>query len=167
MELNPSSADILNVAATNMSYLGKPEEGAEWCDRSFQLNPSPPYWYHLDCPENYFFTRRYQDVIDGTDRYSAQAELSPIQLVFRAASQAELGRGEAAAEAVTELQRLYPEVSFEYLMNTGFIFEREQEQRQILASADRAGVRVCATEQELQEFAPARRLLECAPKMPG
>ena len=167
VELNPSSADILNVAATNMSYLGKPKEGAEWCDRSFQLNPSPPYWYHLDCPENYFFTRRYQDVIDGTDRYSAQAELSPIQLVFRAASQAELGRGEAAAEAVTELRRLYPEVSFEYLMNTGFIFEREQEQRQILASADRAGVRVCATEQELQEFAPARRLLECAPKMPG
>jgi hypothetical protein len=70
-------------------------------------------------------------------------------LVWRAASQAELGergggrdRGGAAAPL--------PEASFESLMNTGWIFEREQEQRQILASARKAGVRVCATEEEAE-----------------
>lgn len=167
VQLNPSSADILNMAAISLSYLGKPEQGAEWCDRSFRLNPNPPYWYHLACPGNYFFTRRYQDVIDGADRYGAHAKLLPIHLVLRAASQAELGRGEAAATTVAELQRHHPEASFEYLMNTGLIFEREQEQRQILASARKAGVRVCAREQELQAFAPARRLQECAPKLAG
>lgn len=167
MGLNPSSADILNLAATSMSYLGKPEQGAAWCDRSFRLNPNPPYWYHLACPENYFFARRYQDVIDGADRYRAHAELLPIHLVLLAVSQAELGREKEAAATLAELQQRYPETSIEYLMNTGMIFEREQEQQQILASARNAGVRVCASEHELQAFAPARRLPECASNMAG
>ena len=102
------------MAATSMSYLGNPEQGAAWCDRSFRLNPNPPYWYHLACPENYFFTRRYQDVIDGADRYSAHAELLPIHLVLLAASEAELGREKKAAATVAELQKRYPETSLEY-----------------------------------------------------
>jgi TolB-like protein/class 3 adenylate cyclase len=167
VQLNPSSADILNLAATNMSYLGEPEQGAEWCDRSFRLNPSPPYWYYLDCPENYFFTQRYQDVVDGVDRYGAFAEPSASQLVYRAASQAELGSGEAAAATVAELRRRYPAASFEQFLNTGWVFAREQEEQQILAAARKAGVRLCATEEELRAFTPPRRLPECAPKPAG
>jgi hypothetical protein len=52
-------------------------------------------------------------------------------------------------------------------MNTGWIFEREQEQRQILASARKAGVRVCATEEELRQFPSPRRLAECSSKPAG
>ena len=96
LELNPSSADILNLAAGNMSYLGEPERGAEMCDRSFRLNPSPPNWYDLDCPENYFFVGRYNDVIEGIDRYRAHALMPSGFLVYRAASLAELGRKEEA-----------------------------------------------------------------------
>jgi TolB-like protein len=167
LELNPSSAGVLNTAASNMAFFGRPEEGAELCDRSFRLNPRPPAWYDLDCQENYFFTRRYQDVVDGTDRWAAHADLSPYLLVTRAASQAELGRAEAAAATVDELRRRFPEVSFEYLMNTGWIFEREQEKQQILASARKAGVRICATEEEIKAFIPPRRLAECLPKPAG
>jgi hypothetical protein len=152
---------VLNTAAQNMSYFGKPEEGAAMCDRAFRLNPRPPAWYDLDCPENYFFTGRYQDVLDGTDRWRAHADASPHMLVWRAASQAELGRAEAAAATVEELTRRFPETSFEGLMNAGWIFEREQEQRQIYASATKAGVRVCATEEEIKAFPAPRRLPEC------
>jgi tetratricopeptide (TPR) repeat protein len=167
LELNPSSAGVLNTAAQNMAYFGGPEEGAAMCDRSFRLNPRPPAWYDLDCAENYFFTQRYQDVVDGTGRWAAHADLGPSMLVWRAASQAELGRAEAAAATVDELRQRFPEASFEYLMNTGWIFEREQEARQILASARKAGVRACATEEELKQFASPRRLEECSPKPTG
>jgi hypothetical protein len=129
------------VAATNMSYLGELERGAAWCDRSFRLNPSPPYWYYLDCPENYFFAQRYQDVIDGTEQYGAHAELSALQLTYRAASQAELGHAEAAAASVAELRRRYPAASVEQFLNTGWVFAREQEEQAILAAARRP---VCA-----------------------
>jgi TolB-like protein/class 3 adenylate cyclase len=161
LELNPSSADVINVAAANMAFFGKPEEGAKLCDRSFRLNPRPPPWYDLDCQENYFFIGRFQDVLDGTDRWAAHADLGPHLLVARAASQAELGRAEAAAATMDELERRFPEASFEHLMNIGYIFEREQEQQQILASARKAGVRVCATEEELKRFTSPRRLPEC------
>ena len=66
-----------------------------------------------------------------------------------------------------ELRRRFPEVSFEHLMNTGWIFEREQEQQQILASARKAGVRICATEEELKQFPSPRRLPECSSKSVG
>jgi tetratricopeptide (TPR) repeat protein len=166
LELNPSSADILNQAAINMSYLGEPERGAELCDRSFQLNPSPPYWYYVACPENYFFTRRYTDAVDIVDRYRAHTEIIDIFLVYRAASLAELGRNEAAAAAVEELQQRDPATSLENVLNSN-TFARDQEMQQLLASARKAGVRVCATEEELQAFASARRLPECAPKPTG
>jgi TolB-like protein/class 3 adenylate cyclase len=113
LELNPSSAGVLNTAAANMAFFGRPEERAELCDRSFRLNPRPPAWYDLDCQENYFFTRRYQDVVDGTDRWAAHADLSPSMLVVRAASQVELGRAEAAAATMDELRQRFPEVSFD------------------------------------------------------
>ena len=105
LELNPGSADILNQAAINMSYLGEPERGAEMCDRSFQLNPSPPYWYDADCFENYFFVGRHADAVDGIDRYHARALVPSSFLLWRAASLAELGRTEEAAAAIEELQQ--------------------------------------------------------------
>ena len=161
LDLNPSSAGVLNTAAQNMAYFGKPEEGAQMCDRSFKLNPHPPAWYDIDCVENYFFTERYRDAVESSGRWSTHADLPASMLVYRAASQAELGGAEAATAAVEELRQRYPEVSFENLMNTGWIFERKQEEERILASARKAGVRICATDEELKSFASPRRLPEC------
>src|SRR3954452_3176937 len=40
VELNPSSADILDRLAETMVDLGYPEDGAAQCDRAFRLNPT-------------------------------------------------------------------------------------------------------------------------------
>ncbi len=161
LELNPSSADILNIAADTMAFLGRPEEGAGMCDRSFRLNPTPPDWYYSDCVTNLYFTGRYQEAIAAVDRGAASTEATPSMLVWKAASQAELGQGGAAAKTVAELQSLYWEVSFEWLLNTGWNFERAKEQDQILGSARKAGIRVCATADELEDFPSPKRLPEC------
>ena len=166
LELNPGSADILNQAATNMSYLGEPQRGAEMCDRSFQLNPSPPYWYDLDCFENYFFTGRHADVVDGIDRYRAQALIPSGYLLYRMASLAELGRTKEATAAVEELRQLDPAMSLESYLNTN-LFAREQDMQQLLASARKAGIRACATEVELAGLPTQQRLSECGAKAAG
>jgi TolB-like protein/class 3 adenylate cyclase len=167
LELNPSSADILNMAADTMAFLGKPEEGAAMCDRSFRLNPTPPDWYYSDCVTNLFFTGRYQEAVEAVDRGAASTEVSPSMLVWKAASQAELGRGDAAGKTVKELEGLYSEVSFEWLLNTGWNFERSEEQDRILAAARKAGLRLCATENEITEFSSPKRLKECEAKTSG
>jgi TolB-like protein len=167
LELNPSSADILNMAADTMAFLGKPEEGAAMCDRSFRLNPTPPDWYYSDCVTNLFFTGRYEEAVDAVDRGSASTEASPSMLVWKAASLAELGKAEEAAKTVKELEGLYSEVSFEWLLNTGWNFERAQEQDKILEASRKAGFRLCATENEIIEFSSPKRLKECERQTSG
>ena len=44
---------------------------------------------------------------------------------------------------------------------------RKEEEWQILASAKKAGVRTCATKEELQPFPSPRRLPECSPTSRG
>lgn len=162
LELNPSSADILNMAADTMAFLGKPEEGLAMCDRSFRLNPTPPDWYYSDCVSNFYFAGRYEEAIDAVNRGSASTEATPSALVWKAASEAELGRAADATATVGKLEQLYWEVSFEWLLNTGWNFERDQERDLILASSKKAGVRICATADELTEFTSPNRLPECA-----
>ena len=161
LELNPSSADILNTAADSMSFLGKPEEGAEMCERSFRLNPTPPDWYYSDCVANFYFIGRHREAIEAVNRGAASTEPTPSMLVWKAASQAELGQAEAATQTIADLQKLYWEVSFEWLLNTGWNFERTKEQEQILASSRKAGLRICATADELADFSAPKRLPEC------
>jgi hypothetical protein len=88
-------------------------------------------------------------------------------ITYRAADLAELGRDGEAAETVKQMRQLYPEVSLEWLINGLWTFDREQERQQILASARKAGVRACATEEELRPFPSPRRLPECSPASSG
>jgi hypothetical protein len=150
------------MAADTMAFLGKPEEGLAMCDRSFRLNPTPPDWYYSDCVSNFYFAGRYEEAIDAVNRGSASTEATPSALVWKAASEAELGRAADAKATVGKLEQLYWEVSFEWLLNTGWNFERDQERDLILASSKKAGVRICATADELTEFTSPNRLPECA-----
>ena len=161
VELNPSSADILDRLAETMVDLGYPEEGAAQCDRAFRLNPSPPDWYGAFCHAAYFHTGRYQDALAALDRWGARRNLTLSMLAYRAADLAELGRDQAAAETVAEMRQRYPEVSLESLVNGLWTFQREQEERQIVASATKGGVRVCATDEELRPYPSPRRLPGC------
>jgi len=168
LQLNPSSGDVLVKLADSMPVYGRPEQGAEMCDRAFRLNPTPPAWYNYFCVVPLYFARRYQESIDDMNRGAAAGSPpNEYMLTIKATSQAELGQAQAAAETVAELKRRYPEVSFERFLNTGWIFARQQEEQQILASVRKAGIRLCATEEELKGIAKPRRLPECTGKPAG
>jgi hypothetical protein len=135
------------------------------CDRAFRLNPTPPAWYYYFCVTSAYFTQRYQEAIDYMNRGAAGGTPpNEYMLALKAASQAELGQPEAAAETVAELKQRYPEVSVERFLNIGWTFARQQEEHQILASVRKAGIRICATEEELKGIAKPRRLPECVGK---
>ncbi len=71
LELNPSSADIMVISAGGMPALGRPEQGASQCDKAYRLNSAPPIWYASFCYANYFFTKRYAELIEATMRLDA------------------------------------------------------------------------------------------------
>jgi TolB-like protein len=162
LELNPSSADALNQAAEAMPYFGEPERGVELCDRSFRLNPNPPPYYYVNCGPNYFFVGRHKEAASAFERWAAQSgKVSEGPLIWLAMVQAALGQDKAAAATMEDLRRLHPNVSFEYQMNTGWVFEREQELGQVLAAARKIGLRICATKEELAAYPQPRQLPEC------
>jgi TolB-like protein/class 3 adenylate cyclase/Tfp pilus assembly protein PilF len=164
-QLNPSSADILNIAADMMPAIGKADEGAAMCDRSFRLNPNPPAWYYANCVGNYFYTKRFAEAIEAANRWRSINPLNPYILVIMAAAQAELGRKDDAEKTVTEIKERYPEISFEYLRsNLGWTFVREEDEQLILTAVRKARIRICATGGELK--AGSKRLPECVPTSP-
>ena len=83
------------------------------CERAFRLNPNPPVWYYANCISSYFFTQRFEKVIDATTRWKAMNPLHHFNLVILAAAQAELGRPAEAGATVAELEQRYPDASFE------------------------------------------------------
>ena len=159
LELAPSYADILNRAADILPFDGFPDRALELCDRSFRLNPGAPSWYHLNCVTARFLAGRHQAVIYGQNQF--QGDLNTFQLIWRTASLAELGRGQDAAATVETLRQKYPNASYEYMLNNGLTFAREEDQAKTLAGIRKAGIRLCASADELAGIASPRRLPEC------
>ena len=146
-----------------MPYFGEPERGVELCDRSFRLNPNPPPYYDVNCFPSYFFVGRHKEAASALERWAAHSSdgSSESILIWRAMLQAALGQDEPAAATMENLRRQHPNVSFEYLMNTGWTFEREQELGQVLTAARKIGLRICATKEELAPYPQPPRLPEC------
>ena len=116
----------------------------------------------MNCVPSYFFVGRFREAANALDHWVAQGgNLSDANQVWRALLQAELGQNAAAATTIDELSRQQPEASYERLMNTGWVFERAQEQEQTLTAVRKVGLRICATQDEIKEFSPPRQLPEC------
>ena len=63
---------------------------------------------------------------------------------------------------VFQHQTRYPEVSLEMIFNTMWTFDREQARLDILESARKAGIRICATQAELATLGSPLELSECS-----
>ena len=106
LEAQSSSADVMMKAALSMPWLGRPERGAELCDRAFRLNAMPVVWYAIHCVESYYFMGRYREAIDMVHRTEAWIPPSPWRMGYQLASAAELGNGSAAA-TLAEFKRRF------------------------------------------------------------
>ena len=124
-----------------------------------KLNPSPPPFYFLFCATPWFLASQSQQMIDGYAHYTSK--LSQYHLAWRTLALAELGKSKETAAAVEALQQSYPEVSYEYFINNGWIFARAEDQAKVLAAYRTAGLRLCATAAELNATPAPRTLPEC------
>ena len=139
LQLGPSFADVLVRSAETLAFEGQPDRAAGLCDRAMKLNPSPPPFYFLFCATPWFLASQSQQMIDGYAHYTSK--LSQYHLAWRTLALAELGKSKETAAAVEALQQSYPEVSYEYFINNGWIFARAEDQAKVLAAYRTAGLR--------------------------
>ena len=159
LRLNPSSADVMMKAALSMPWLGRPERGAELCDRAFRLNAMPVVWYAIHCVASYYFMGRYREAIDMVHRTEAWIPPNPGSMGYQLASAAELGDGSAAA-TLAEFKRRFPGVTVESL-GYGAVYRRAHERDQLVASMIKAGAPLCVPPDKADALPKPMHLAVC------
>ncbi len=158
IDLNPNGADTLIHAAGVLSWFGEPERAVETAERAMRLNPRFPDLYHGSARDAYFHARDFEKALRESNK---RQNISFWDLVYRPLSYAQLDRKEEAAAAGVELLEHDPEYSAERFLNDNGTYARDTELNLFLESHEKAGLPMCATEEQLAKYPDMKRLEQC------
>ncbi len=110
LSLNPNYDLVVVQQGEILTWLGQPEEGAEWILKAMRLNPYHPerFWAHLG--RAYFAARRFGDALDALKHISSPDAL--VHALFAAVYQS-MGESVAAKAHAAEALRLDPALSLQ------------------------------------------------------
>jgi predicted Zn-dependent protease len=157
---NPTNNSVLSVAVYELPYLGRPEDGVAMADLALRLDPHMPPVTLGMLMSSYFFGRKFERVIELGERIPDETRDNGSRFLL-AASYAFLGRAQEAERAKADLIAKSGEQVMEIWLNEGERFARTTEQDTELEGFRKAGLRICATDEELKKFDNPKRLPEC------
>jgi adenylate cyclase len=137
--LNPSGAEAHAMLAIFLSYSGKPEKAFELMKRAFSLNPIPPPYYFLFLGFAYRMSGRYLEAIEACKKVIIKSPDYLLPYITIAASYSSLKQYEKARQAVTEILRLSPKYSIEFLAMQE-PFEHKTDLENLLEALRKAGL---------------------------
>jgi TolB-like protein/class 3 adenylate cyclase len=165
VELNPNNADVLAMAAWDLTKAGEPKRSLELMERAVRLNPHHPDWYGGAMRETYFHNRRFEDTIAVTrNRLYPDPIWDPL---YRAMSYAQLARSEEAAAEMEQVFADQPDFSAEKWLNDTGTYAREIEMDLFLDSGDKSGLPLCASEAQLAQYPDMTPLPACEAERAG
>lgn len=112
VELNPNDAHILIKIGTYRSFLAENTDDLTYIDTAFRRNPLHPSWYWYDRGIALFAHGEYEEVIRDFQRSGIDNEISCLYL---AASNALLGRRDAAKNQVVKLREFNSDADTDWL----------------------------------------------------
>ena len=101
IELNPNDTLVLATLATYLIRLGRMDRGMEIARTTAELNPLHPGWLHTSIGLYHYLRGEFTEALASLARTQYQTDSQTLAL--KAASQAHLGRPEAAATLETLL----------------------------------------------------------------
>ena len=115
LALNPNYDLVVVQQGELLTWLGRPEEGAEWIRKAMKLNPHHPerFWSHLGKAQ--FAARHYAEAIEAFMHMSA---MDVLQHAFIAAAYGWMGDKTAAAAHVDRVRALDPDFDLETFLGT-------------------------------------------------
>ena len=134
--LNPNDDRSVCSMGELLAYCGRHDEAEEWVRKSMRLNPYHPerYWTHLARP--LFHLDRCDESLDALDRIS---RLRGDDHLYRIASNARLGRKQAARSSIDDMRKAVPDLDPVSLARS-MPFERESDRQSILDALAAAGM---------------------------
>ncbi|PZQ97798.1 MAG: hypothetical protein DI533_11605 [Cereibacter sphaeroides] len=134
--LNPYDCHIMALRAPLATYLGKPEEGADWALRAMSLYPGHPSWYATNLGLAQYCARNYAE---AERAYLSVAEPQLGVLAGLAAARAQLGDAKGAESAAQAALRLQPDFSSRVFVGMR-PFRRAEDGTHLLEGLTRAGL---------------------------
>jgi adenylate cyclase len=113
--LNPNGAEAHALLAIFLNYSGKPQKAIELMKRAFRLNPIPPPSYYVFLGVAYRMTGRYLEAIEASKKAIVKSPDFVWPYVTTAACYSSLEQYGKAHEAVTEILRISPKNSIEFI----------------------------------------------------
>jgi TolB-like protein/class 3 adenylate cyclase/tetratricopeptide (TPR) repeat protein len=160
VEMCPANSNPLILAASGLASIGKAAEGASLGDRALRLDPRMATTNLVGVHDAYYMAKRYEDTIDVVMRMPEE-QRQRSSWVFLTASYARLGRTEEAAEARAKLLKAFPNVSAERVINEDYVYARQKDEDFFVDSFRVAGLPVCMTAEEIEQFPAAKPRPEC------
>jgi tetratricopeptide (TPR) repeat protein len=159
--MNPNDPQTLSAYGEQLTYVGRAKEGVELVERAFRLNPNRADLYD-GFADPYYAAGRYEQAITMLRRRTDEPGVWS-QMVL-AMSYAQSGRKAEAAAAVADLQRRFPDNSFERIMSDFGLIPDQSTFEHYLDGARKAGLPDCATQAELQKMPKMIHLAVCDAK---
>jgi TolB-like protein/DNA-binding winged helix-turn-helix (wHTH) protein len=158
LRMAPGAAEILIFYIGWASTLGEPEKGPDLISEAIRLDPNYPMWASGIFAYAYFMAGRYEESLSMLDRQSVE-NYNRGRWVFKIGSLAALGRVEEAQRWLGKALEAHPDLTIEALMNDpGY---NAAEHQRLAETMRLAGLRVCATDEELAALKMSVRLPEC------
>jgi adenylate cyclase len=119
ISLNPNDPNNAVMMAWFAACVGRPDEGRNWMDKAYRLNPYPPPWYYSTHGIVFYAARRYAEAVAALKRVAVNLE--PWDVTYLAASYGQLGFAGEAQTLVAKTRSLYPKFSMsEYVAGEPF-----------------------------------------------
>ncbi len=136
LSLNPNYDLVVVQQGELLTWLGRPEEGAEWIRKAMRLNPHHParFWSHLG--KAHFNARLYGDAIEAFMHLSS---MDAGQHAFVAAAYTWMGDTTAAAAHAAKVREIDPKFSRETFVPT-LHYRRPDDSAHLLDALVRAGI---------------------------
>lgn len=156
-ELAPGNAEILREVAVELPWLGQTARAEELIERSLEINPAADsLWAERMV---YFFAQRFEDAAAAAD-----GETNPDRDtdLWGTLSYAQLDDAADLERWGARLRDSWPDYSAELFLGAGdFGRGAVAERRLFMESHTRAGLPICATQEQLVRHAEIKRLPEC------
>ena len=136
LSLNPNYDLVVVQMGELLTWLGRPEEGAEWIQKAMKLNPHHParFWSHLG--KAHFAAEKYSEAIEA---FMKLATMDAAQHAFVAAAYGQMGDRTAAGAHVGRIRNLDPAFDLEIFLATMHYAEAADLQR-LREGLEKAGI---------------------------
>ncbi|HSF96778.1 MAG TPA: adenylate/guanylate cyclase domain-containing protein [Thermohalobaculum sp.] len=136
LSLNPNYDLVVVQQGELLTWLGRPDEGAEWIKKAMKLNPHHPerFWSHLG--KAHFAAEKYPEAIAAFMKLSA---MDATQHAFVAAAYGQMNDRTAAGAHVARIRALDPDFDLEAFLGTMHYAEAADLQR-LREGLEKAGI---------------------------